>query len=188
MNCGIYKILNKVNNKFYIGSSNNIKRRWMHHITYLNGGYHTNVHLQNAWSKYGKQAFEFSILEQINENELLLKEQYYLDFYKQNNPDLIYNISCVAGSPMKNLKHSKETIETLKHKLSGVNHPHYGKCVDEQWRRNISKNLKNFTDEQEIEFKNRWENGESKSSIAKKAGVHITTITRAIDRAKRFGY
>jgi predicted GIY-YIG superfamily endonuclease len=29
MNCGIYKILNKITNKFYIGSSNNLKKRWM---------------------------------------------------------------------------------------------------------------------------------------------------------------
>lgn len=188
MNSGIYKISNKITNKFYIGSSNNIKRRWMHHKTYLNGGYHINIHLQNAWNKYGKEAFDFLIIEEVDEENLLLKEQYYLDFYKNDSPDLIYNISFVAGSPMKNLNHSVKTIETLKQKLSGVNHPHYGKNVDEKWRRNISKNKKNFTDEQETLFKQRWENGESKSSIAKEVGVHITTITRAIDRANRFGY
>lgn len=188
MNCGIYKILNKINNKFYVGSSNNIKRRWMHHITYLNGGYHANVYLQNAWNKYGQQAFDFILLEEIDEPELLVKEQKYLDIYRQETPNLIYNISLIAGSPMKNLNHSNETIETLKQKLSGVNHPHYGKEVTEQWRRNISKNKKNFTDEQESLIKKSWENGESKSSIAKRLQVHITTITRAIDRSKRFGY
>lgn len=186
-NCGIYKILNKINNKFYIGSSINIKRRWMHHKTYLNGGYHINKHLQNAWNKFGIENFEFLILEETSEEELLAKEQYYLDLYK-NKKEQIYNFSCVAGSPMKDMKHSQETIATLKQKLSGVNHPHYGKTVSEEWRRNISKVKKNFTDEEEACLKRRFESGESKSSIAKELGVHITTITRAIDRAKRFGY
>ena len=186
MNCGIYKILNKITNKFYIGSSNNLKRRWMHHKTYLNNGYHTNVHLQNAWNKYGKEKFEFSIIEETTEDLLLEREQHYLDIHK--NKEILYNISCIAGSPMKNLSHSKETINVLKQKLSGINHPHYNKPVNEEWRRNISKVKKNFSDEQESLIKKRWENGESKYSIAKDLGVLITTITRAIDRAARFGY
>lgn len=158
----------------------------MHHKTYLNNGYHTNVHLQNAWNKYGKEKFEFSIIEETTEDLLLEREQHYLDIHK--NKEILYNISCIAGSPMKNLSHSKETINVLKQKLSGINHPHYNKPVNEEWRRNISKVKKNFSDEQESLIKKRWENGESKYSIAKDLGVHITTITRAIDRAARFGY
>ena len=30
--CGIYLIRNKINNKIYIGQSNNIHRRWLEHL------------------------------------------------------------------------------------------------------------------------------------------------------------
>jgi len=51
--CGIYSILNKLNNKTYIGSSCDIERRWRHHRQNLNKGIHHCIHLQRAWNKYG---------------------------------------------------------------------------------------------------------------------------------------
>ena len=52
--CGVYKIVNTVNGKIYIGSSKNIDRRWNEHIRVLELNAHNNQHLQNAWNKYGK--------------------------------------------------------------------------------------------------------------------------------------
>ena len=89
---------------------------------------------------------------------------------------------------MKGRAHTREVKDLLSEKLSGENHPHYGKPVSEQWRRNISRKKKRFTDEEESSFRDRWKSGETKSSIAKEIGVHITTITRAIERAERFNY
>ena len=34
--CGVYKIINNVNGKIYIGQSINIKNRWTDHINALN--------------------------------------------------------------------------------------------------------------------------------------------------------
>ena len=56
---GIYKIVNKKNNKVYIGQSVNIKQRWALHKSELRNKYHENVYLQNAWNKYGKDNFIF---------------------------------------------------------------------------------------------------------------------------------
>lgn len=190
MNSGIYKITNKVNGKFYIGSSKNIKERWKHHRSDLKSGTHSNPHLQNSYNKYGKKNFKFEIIETIDPiPELLLeREQVLLDYHLENNWEQAYNIAIYACSGMKGRGHTEEVKQLLSEKLSGENHPHYGKPVSEEWRRKISKSRKRFTDEEEASFRDRWKSGESKSSIAKDIGVHITTITRAIERAERFNY
>ena len=59
MTCGIYKITNKQNEKFYIGSSTNIEMRWCAHKSCLRRNVHSNQHLQNAWNKYGNEEGEF---------------------------------------------------------------------------------------------------------------------------------
>lgn len=62
---GVYCIRNKINDKRYIGSSWNIYDRWYMHKIELNENRHYNRHLQNAWNKYGEDAFEFSVIEII---------------------------------------------------------------------------------------------------------------------------
>ena len=74
---GIYKILNKINNKVYIGSATDIRKRWRDHKWYLNHNIHHNSHLQSSWNKYGVEAFEFTILLECSIDELLEKEKEY---------------------------------------------------------------------------------------------------------------
>lgn len=105
---GIYKIINKVNEKYYVGSSINIYKRWNQHKSNLNRNIHTNDHLQKSWNKYGKNNFEFVIVEEISEEQLLIVEQKYINECK-NNSDISYNISNDAISPMKGRKHSEKT-------------------------------------------------------------------------------
>src|SRR5271170_3555120 len=50
---GVYMLLNRVNSKYYIGSSVNLARRLKQHIL----GHSSNNHLQNAFNKYGLQSF-----------------------------------------------------------------------------------------------------------------------------------
>ena len=63
--CGVYMIKNKVNGKFYIGSSVDIAYRWARHKRQLRNGNHHSIHLQRAWDKYGEASFDFSILSTI---------------------------------------------------------------------------------------------------------------------------
>ena len=49
---GIYSIRNSVNNKIYIESSCNLKRRILRHKTELKHNKHYNKHLQRAYNKY----------------------------------------------------------------------------------------------------------------------------------------
>lgn len=47
--CGIYAILNRKNNKIYIGKFKNIIQRWRCHKYLLRNNKHEN-HLQRAWN------------------------------------------------------------------------------------------------------------------------------------------
>ena len=100
MKIWIYQIRNKVNNKIYIGSTNNLKRRWESHIYQLKNNMHHSIKLQKAWNKYGEDNFEFSIIEEFNsdnEDDKYIKEQYYLDLY-ESYTDKGYNMSNIADT------------------------------------------------------------------------------------------
>jgi len=112
---GIYKIVNKDNGLFYLGSSKHLHRRWAEHKTLLNSKKHHSKKLQNAWNKYGKNLFYFEIIEKVEtENNLLEKEQYFLDLLTPWKRGKGYNISKVANSPMKGRKQTKKFREAMK--------------------------------------------------------------------------
>lgn len=90
---GIYKILNKINGKFYIGRATCIYNRVNTHVSMLRGNRHPNIHLQRAWNKYGKDVFVFSVVQIGLKSDLIELEQYYLDTLKPK-----YNISDSATS------------------------------------------------------------------------------------------
>ena len=92
LSCGIYTIVNKIDNKKYIGSSKNIEERRKIHLIALINNTHWNIHLQRAFNKYGRESFKFKILKLVIQNRLLKTEQYYL-----NNLNSLYNISSTAN-------------------------------------------------------------------------------------------
>lgn len=116
MPSGIYQIKNKINNKFYIGSSDFIRRRWREHTTSLNGNKHCNNYLQFSWNKYGADAFEFLILENCNSDKLIEREQIWIDWLKPE-----YNLSGTAGSPL-GIKRSEEFKQKVRDRQLGSKH------------------------------------------------------------------
>jgi len=107
MSIGIYAIHNIISNKYYIGSSQCIRRRWNEHKSLLNRNKHGNQHLQYSYNKYGLDVFEFIILEECNINELLQREDYYRMEYSKLYE--LYDIEIKSGAPMKGRKHSLKT-------------------------------------------------------------------------------
>lgn len=75
---GIYCIENIINNKKYIGKSNNIYKRWYDERLGLDKQYFHNIHLQRAWNKYGAEAFKFYIIEICDESILPYREQFWI--------------------------------------------------------------------------------------------------------------
>ena len=109
---GIYKIVNKIDGKYYVGSSKHIYKRWNTHIRSLNNNYHTNDYLQNAWKKYGSNAFEFTIVEVTNCEETFLIEQKYLDIAKLEQ-DKCYNLNFESKGGCVN-DYTKEKMRIIK--------------------------------------------------------------------------
>jgi group I intron endonuclease len=99
MKSGIYKIINVVNNKFYVGSAVDLRRRKTRHFSELRTGKHNNAHLQAAWDKYGEKAFTFVIVEEHPEGaDLLTAENVWLK--EHVGKDYCYNLGVDAAAPM----------------------------------------------------------------------------------------
>jgi group I intron endonuclease len=124
---GIYKILNKVNNKVYIGSATDIKKRWRDHKWYLNHNFHHNSHLQSAWNKYGINNFEFSIILECAVDELLIKEKEFMLEFNSLSNIYGYNVNDPEHSFL-NRKHTEKTKNILSLQKQGRNNPMFGKC------------------------------------------------------------
>ncbi|MBI3762978.1 MAG: GIY-YIG nuclease family protein [Chloroflexi bacterium] len=95
----MYQILCIANGKIYIGSAVDLRQRWDQHRRSLRRGDHRNAHLQSAWDKYGEENFEFSILEFVDESELLSAEQLWIDGTGCADREIGFNIYDIAGSP-----------------------------------------------------------------------------------------
>lgn len=61
---GIYIITNKINNKFYIGSATNFRKRYNVHNSNFKKNKNSK-YLQRAYNKYGEENFEFQIIDYI---------------------------------------------------------------------------------------------------------------------------
>ena len=113
----IYKIENLLNGKCYVGSTINKRKRWSDHKKGLRNNKHHNAHLQNSWNKYGQDNFKFKIIEKVdNVDNLLKREQHWIDTLQVANRKKGYNICPTAGNSLGK-KHSEET----KKKLQGEN-------------------------------------------------------------------
>jgi len=102
---GIYKITNKINGKFYIGQSINIKSRIADHFSLCRSS--KNYPISRAIAKYGKENFDVDILAICQISELNKKERYYIKKFK---PD--YNVSS-GGVGNRGHKVSAETKKVL---------------------------------------------------------------------------
>lgn len=116
MNSGIYCIINKVNKKFYIGSAKNIKQRWYTHKRDLRNNKHKNKYLQDAWSQYKEESFEFIILEYAEPSSLIECEQKWIDKFDTSKNG--YNICPIAGNTTGKLL-SDETKDKIRQKAIG---------------------------------------------------------------------
>ena len=81
----VYRWINKVNNKEYLGSTANAKRRLLKYYD-LSSLNLVNMPIYKAILKYGHSNFIFEIIEYCEPDVVLKREQYYLDnFYFSYN-------------------------------------------------------------------------------------------------------
>lgn len=210
MICGIYKIQSKIKpDRIYIGSAVKFAARRRSHWHKLLKKCHHSSKLQNHVNKYGIKDLDFIIIEQfefISKEHLLLREQYFLDFYKpwfnisptagnslgikrseefkQKCRERVYNesnfLGCRKGthpeSPMKGKHHTKESNEKNRQ-------THIGKKLKphtEETKRKISEKLMGHKVKEETKQKIHIKNkGKPSSRKGKKSGfVPISAFTQ----------
>ena len=105
---GIYMLRNRCNGKLYIGSTTQgFAARWKDHAWRLRLGVNGCSILQAAWNKYGKDAFEFRVIEECAPKACLSREQWWIDGLKPE-----YNACPIAGSQL-GAKRSPEACERI---------------------------------------------------------------------------
>lgn len=98
---GIYKIVHVETERVYVGSSSNIERRFAAHKKLLRNGRHHSPKLQGAWTKYGADSFEFSVIESVDDlKDLLVREQYWIDTLGAMSREVGFNVCPVAGTTL----------------------------------------------------------------------------------------
>lgn len=140
---GIYRWINKLNNNTYVGSGLNLSKRI--------GEYYSQSELQRnprpihaALLKHKYENFKLEILEYCRADELITREQYYLDLLEPE-----YNILKHAYS-LLGFKHSDENIAKFKLKKISQEHKellssvHLGKEVSEETRNKLSLATANY--------------------------------------------
>lgn len=148
---GVYKITNKINGKFYIGSAaESFSSRWKGHINKLNRQKHRNRYLQSAWNKYKEENFVFSILLVCESTDCLKYEQVFLDNLKPWDDNIGYNICKIAGSTLgvkfsdeskKKLSESKTGLKRTEEAKKRVSEGMMGRVVSSETRAKISAAL-----------------------------------------------
>jgi len=151
MTVGIYEIRHVESGKRYIGSSIHVKKRFKAHKSMLRNGSHHSPHLQNAWDLYGKEAFQFSVLEECSKDVLLEVEQRWLDETEVYLPENGYNISQDATAVMTGRTHTEASRQKMRDSLAAYYEnnpgPNLGKEFSDEWKANIGK-----------ASKERWQN------------------------------
>jgi group I intron endonuclease len=116
---GIYLIINKVNNKYYLGSTTRIfRKRFSEHRSYLKSNKHKTKYLQNSYNKYGKESFiitPFIVVPKVDKMILGKFEELLLKYLKPefNTTYDVYN-PCISEKAKNELsiRSSKKYIVT----------------------------------------------------------------------------
>lgn len=125
---GVYRLTNLVNQKTYIGSSVDLRKRF--HVYYSTVRLSTsNMAIYKALLKYGHSNFSLEILGYCERDKAVSKEQEYIDLLKPS-----YNLNPIAGSTL-GYRHSEETLAKLSANMSARM---TGRTVSDETRANLS--------------------------------------------------
>ena len=100
---GVYKITNTVTNDFYIGSSKNVKKRWVDHKCPSTWKKQPNSPMYLDMQTYGVDKFDFQILENVEPEQLKETEQQFIEKLQP-----IYNNRSANGLDVEKIKESQK--------------------------------------------------------------------------------
>jgi len=178
---------NNINKKRYIGSSENLRTRFLQYFN-INHLIRDNcMQICRALLKHGYPNFSLEILEYCEVSDLLIREKHYWDIL---NPE--YNIAKEPGAPMSGRQHSdksKKIMSDVKkinnpgrfkpgenHPMfgkTGENHPMFGKTLSNETKTKISDTAK------QSENSGRFKTGQPRIEGAGRPSqaIEVTDIT-----------
>lgn len=137
---GVYCLINKINNHFYIGSSINLASRMKNYLnnTFLKSKQNINMPIVKALLKYGQDNFSLLILDHadaksltILETKIIASTTPYYNVLKQGYSSLGYKHTKetkeLLSELAKNRVHSDTTKALIARALTGENNPFYNK-------------------------------------------------------------
>lgn len=164
----IYKIINLINNKIYIGKEVRVRENY----------FGSGKIIQLAIKKYGKENFTKSVLEICNNKvELSLREIYWIAFFDSTNKKIGYNIN--KGGEGGNILGRKLSDET-KEKIRQAN---LGRKDDDNRKKKISNSLKGRT--VNTETKEKISASIKSSKKYKDSRLKITGIKHTIEHKQK---
>lgn len=143
---GIYIIRSLADKRVYIGGTVQLKKRYNNHFQDLRNKRHINYNLQRFVDEHGAEQLQFELIELCKKPEILIREQYWIDFYKAKGE--LFNVSPTAGSSL-GMKHRPEVKEKMK-----------GRIVSDETREKQSEWQKGKAKPEEL--KKKWSDGRRK--------------------------
>jgi len=151
------------NGKIYIGSAVNLQARRHTHFSKLKLGKHGNAHLQNAYNKYGIDAFRFEVLELVMPWNVLEREQYW---FKKLKPfgNRGFNICPKANGCEHSPETRKKISDAAKERINlpgmrqKLSDSHKGKIPSPEARKRMSEARKGvkMSDECRLKHSLHW--------------------------------
>ena len=188
MKSGVYQIINKINNKSYIGVTKNFYNRFAQHKFSLLKNKHHSILLQRAVNKYGINNFEIIILCKSPVEYLNKLEQWFL---KNIKPEYNIHISSEYTNNYSRKPLTKEHIQNLKNSFTkerrlkiskDVKERLTGKVKSEQCKLNIQLSVAKITPEQVLIIRQKYKEGIKQVVLAKEFNLTKYAINKIIKR------
>jgi group I intron endonuclease len=155
-------------------------------LSLLRKNSHHSIILQNAWNKYGEDAFMFEVLERCDPARCIIKEQSYLDAR-----DPYYNVCKTAGSSLGR-KHSNVTKAKLSKVQTGKFFSHTEETKQRISRSKLGKSIPKLQGENHprskllnsdvIHIQLQLRDGIPSKTLAHQFSVDVATINRCRHR------
>ena len=165
----VYKIVNNINGHKYVGSALRVKHRWNDHAKLLDENRHHSQRLQRAWNKYGKENFQFSIIEYCDREVMLIREQYWMDTLEAFGKTG-YNMNPVAWSRL-GAKMSEESLKRMSEARKGT-------VLTEEHKAKVATAM--LGKQNSLGYKHTAETCEKRANVTKEVWANTDDTARAL--------